>query len=107
MTKTIRWIARFQLVSLITLNLVDAFMTYVALFLGASELNPLFNAIGVQWIIPFKMVVMGIIAWAGGRMRKKHPAETILVFSFGVMLYAAVALWHALQMFILMMWTLS
>lgn len=102
-----KWIGRLQIFSLIVLNAADAILTYFGFAIGTSELNPFFNIIGVHWIIPVKIVGVGIAVWAWNGIRKKNPISATLIFTAAIATYSFLMLWHALQLFIMLMWAFT
>jgi hypothetical protein len=94
------WAGVFLILNMVLLNAADVFMTYFAVATGAEEQNFIVNAMGLEWLIPFKAVGMGVAVYIWSKMRQDNHKSADAMWLGMLTIYSALMMFNGLQMMI-------
>ena len=79
------------------LNLLDLALTFYALSIGCTELNPLIQS--VPFMVAYKVIIVGVLLWWLSRQRERLARYALYI---ATVVYGAVCLWHAIGIWMMM-----
>jgi uncharacterized protein (DUF486 family) len=87
----------FLIMNMVLLNTADVFMTYFAVATGAEEQNPFVVAVGLEWLIPFKIIGMGLAVYVWSILRQENHKQADAMWAGMLVIYSALMMFNGLQ----------